>query len=167
MVTEPAFFRGARRWHLPTFRGLKHFKEVDWESAPANPRAEEIYQAPLLLIPQTPRENRSTPKAFLSRKQSFCYNQSIYGCTGGRHPDPETHLSLLHLIAHSQLFRYWRLVTSSRIGASWRTFIKEDLDAFPFPDVAEITEAQRLATFPLKIPHLNRLFPWPRCVAVC
>ena len=138
------FFEVPADGMLPAFRGLKTFKEVHGESAPERPRGEEIYQAPLLLIPQTPGEDRSTPKSFFSRKQSFCYDQSIYGYSGGKHPDPEIHLALLHLVAHSELFRYWGLVSSSRIGASWRTFIKEDLDSFPFPDVAKITEAQRL-----------------------
>ena len=127
----------------PTFRGLKIFKEVHGESAPYRACTEEIYQAPLLLIPQTPGEDRSTRKSFLSRNESLCYDQSIYGYSAGRHPDPEIHLSLLHVVAHSELFRYWGLVSSSRIGASWRTFIKEDLDAFPFPDVSKMTETQR------------------------
>ena len=130
--------------NLPAFETLKTFKEVHGESAPERPRVEEIYQAPLLLIPETPGEDRSTRKSFFSRNQSLCYNQSIYGYSVGKHPDPEIHLSLLHLLAHSQLFRYWCLVCSSRIGASWRTFLKEDLDAFPFPDFTRIPEAQRL-----------------------
>jgi hypothetical protein len=129
---------------LPAFQGLKIFKEVHGENAPYQTCGEEIYRAPLLLIPQTPGEDRSTSKSFLSAKESFCYDQSIYGYSGGKHPDPKIHLSLLHLIAHSELFRYWCLVCSSRIGASWRTFIKEDVDAFPFPDVAKVAEVQRL-----------------------
>ena len=129
---------------LPAIQELNTFKEVYGAKAPYQTCGEEIYRAPLLLIPQTPGEGRSTPKSFLSRMQSFCYDQSIYGYSGGRYPDSGTPLSLLHLIAHSELFRYWGLVSSSRIGASWRTFIKEDLDAFPFPDIAKLTRAQHL-----------------------
>lgn len=128
---------------LPAFQGLRTFKEMHGESAPYQTCGEEIYQAPLLLIPQTPGEDRLKPKSFLSAKESLCYDQSIYGYSGGKHPDPTIHLSLLHLIAHSKLFRYWCLVCSSRIGASWRTFIKEDVDSFPFPNIAEIAEAER------------------------
>ena len=129
---------------LPALQDLKTFKELHGENAPYQTCPEEIYQAPLLLIPQTPGEDRSTSKSFLSAKKSLCYSQSFYGYSGGKHPDPKIHLSLLHLVVHSELFRYWCLVRSSRIGASWRTFIKEDLDSFPFPDVAQVTEAQRL-----------------------
>jgi hypothetical protein len=129
---------------LVAVRDSKTFKDEYGENAPYQTCEEEIYQAPLLLIPQAPGEDRSTPKSFLSATKPFCYDQSFYGYSGGKHPDPKIHLSLLHLIAHSELFRYWCLVRSSRIGASWRTFIKDDVDAFPFPDIATLTEAQRL-----------------------
>jgi hypothetical protein len=119
------------------------FREVHGEKAPHQTCPEEIYQAPLLIIPQAPGEDRSTPKSFFSPNKSFCYDQSYYGYSGGKHPDGRIYLLLLHLIVHSELFRYWCLVRSSRIGATWRTFIKGDLDSFPFPDMAQITGAQR------------------------
>jgi hypothetical protein len=128
----------------PTFRGLKTFKEVHGDSAPERSRSEEIYQAPLLLIPQAPGEDRSTPKSFLSREQSVCYDQSMYGYTGGRHPDPEISVGTSPSCRAQRALSLLGLVSSSRIGASWRTFIKEDLDAFPFPDVSKMTEVQRL-----------------------
>jgi hypothetical protein len=34
------------------------------------------------------------------------------------------------------------LVRSSRIGASYRTFIKQDLDALPFPTLNQLTPEQ-------------------------
>ena len=49
-----------------------------------------------------------------------------------------------YLLVHSELFRYWCLVRSSRIGATWRTFIKEDMDSFPFPNAEQLTKAERL-----------------------
>jgi len=145
----PAWLQSLPRFEVPVddtlqaFHDLNTFKEAHGESAPYQTCGEEIYRAPLLLIPRTPGEDRATPKSFFSPKESFCYDQSVYGYSGGKHPDPRIHLSLLHLIAHSELFRYWCLVCSSRIGASWRTFIKEDVDAFPFPDIANATNEQR------------------------
>jgi len=136
-------FKAPEDGTLPAFKGFKTFKETYGASAPYQTCGEEIYKAPLLLIPQTPGEDRSTHKSFRSLDEALGYEQSIYGYSGGKHPDAGTHLALLHVIAHSQLFRYWCLTRSSRIGASWRTFIKEDVDAFPFPDVANLTEAQR------------------------
>ncbi len=148
--------RKAKQWlqdlplfEIPTGQSLlgipdsRTFRDAYGEAAPYQTRGEEIYRAPLLLIPQAPGEDRTAPKSFFSPTKSLCYDQSFYGYCGGGHDNAITYLWLLHVLVHSQLFRYWCLVRSSRIGASWRTFIKEDLDAFPFPNVAQLTEAQR------------------------
>jgi hypothetical protein len=116
---------------------------VHGAKAPHRTGAEENYQAPLLIIPKAPGEDRSTPKSFFIPNKSFCYDQSYHGYSGGTHPEGRIYLLLLHLIVHSELFRYWCLVRSSQIGATWRTFVKGDLDSFPFPDMAQITDAQR------------------------
>ena len=142
-LRELPLFDGPKDTDLLGFDTFKTFEEVHGKNAPYQTCPEEVYLAPLLLIPQTPGEDRSTKKSFRYLEQSLCYNQSTYGYSGGKHPDGRLHLALLHLIAHSNLFRYWCLTRSSRIGASWRTFIKEDLDAFPFPDVAKLTGRQR------------------------
>jgi len=136
-------FRVPEDGTLPAFQGLNTFKETYGEKAPYQTCGEEIYQAPLLVIPQTPREDRSTSKSYRHLTKAHGGEQSLYFYSGGKHPDGVIHVSLLHIIAHSELFRFWCLARSSRIGASWRTFIKEDVDAFPFPDVAKLTEAQR------------------------
>jgi hypothetical protein len=128
---------------LPTVSTARTFKGAYGDSAPYQTCGEEIYLAPLLLIPQSPGEDRSTPKAFLSETESLCYDQSFYGYSGGEHPDSKIYLSLLYLVMHSELFRYWCLVRSSRIGASWRTFIKDDLDSLPFPDAEQLKSGQR------------------------
>jgi len=129
---------------LPTMPISRTFEEAYGELAPYQTCGEEVYLAPLLLIPQSPGEDRSSPKAFLSETKSLCYDQSYYGYSGGKHQDAKVYLSLLYLVVHSELFRYWCLVRSSRIGASWRTFIKEDLDSFPFPTTEQLTKANRL-----------------------
>ena len=135
---------------LPMPVAVRTFREAYGENAPYQTCGKENYLAPIVLIPQSPGEDRSTPKAFLIQTKSICYDQSFYGYGGGSHPDSKIYLSLLYLIVHSKLFRYWCLVRSSRIGASWRTFIKEDLDSFPFPDpqllsVEQRTQIQELA----------------------
>ncbi len=56
---------------LPLFRSLKSFKEVHGENAPYQTCGKEIYQAPLLLIPQTPGEDRTTRKAFFSATEAL------------------------------------------------------------------------------------------------
>ena len=49
---------------------------------------------------------------------------------------------LLYLIVHSQLWHHHYLTHSSRIGASYRTFLKEDLDSFSFPDPKTLSPSQ-------------------------
>lgn len=128
---------------FPDFQKLKTFEEIHGTDAVAWPRDERIYQHPLLMVPQTPGEDRTTSKSYRSIQLSTAYEQSIYGYSGGTHPEGLLNIALLHVLTHSNLFRFWCLARSSRIGASWRTFIKEDLDAFPFPDVAKLSTVQR------------------------
>ena len=49
---------------------------------------------------------------------------------------------LLYLLVHSQLRNHHYLTHSSRIGASYRTFLKEDLDRFFIPDPDTLTRLQ-------------------------
>jgi len=104
-----------------------------------------LYAPPLVIIPQAPGEDAQRPRAYLAPERRICFSQSYYGYSAAGHLQGETLTSLLYLVAHSKLFRHFCLMRSSRIGASYRTFIKEDLDAFPFPHPALLTEEQRLA----------------------
>ncbi|MGB9486582.1 MAG: N-6 DNA methylase [Terriglobia bacterium] len=102
-----------------------------------------LYRAPLLIIPQAPGEGRENPKSFRSPKTGICFSQSYYGYSSSEHPEGELLNSMLYLLTHSLLFQHFCLVHSSRIGASYRTFIKEDLDAFPFLDPTQLTAANK------------------------
>jgi hypothetical protein len=50
---------------------------------------------------------------------------------------------MLFLITHSSLFQHFCLTHSSRIGASYRTFIKEDLGSFSFPDPTKFSGGKK------------------------
>ena len=54
-------------------------------------------------------------------------------------------IALLHLITHSDIFRYHVLMTSSRMAAERRTFLKGDIENFPFPADLLSDGQQRLA----------------------
>jgi hypothetical protein len=118
------------RWGKKYSRGTAHFAGV-----------ESQYKWPLVVIPQAPGEEIKAPKAYFSRKQDLAYSQSFYGYSSGPAKD-EASVALLYLITHSSLFRHFCLVRSSRIGASYRTFIKQDLDALPFPTLNQLTPEQ-------------------------
>ena len=113
------------------------------------PRSERLYARPLLIIPQAPREGHDQSKSFRSMERAVCFSQSYYGFSAAGHPDAELLVSLLYLITHSLLFQYFCLLISSRLSAERRTFIKVDLEAFPFPDPANLTSAQKRTIFDL------------------
>jgi hypothetical protein len=108
-----------------------------------SPGKDDVYTPPLLIVPQTPGEERDQPKSFLSRHAPLCFSQSYYGYSSHGHDDAQLLVCTLYLITHSLLFQHWCLVRSSRIGASYRTFIKEDLDSFPFPNLSRLTAEQQ------------------------
>lgn len=107
------------------------------------PRHERLYQQPVLIVPQSPGEGRDLPKSYLSTAKAICFSQSYYGFSAAGHPDGDVLVSLLYLITHSLLFNYFCLMVSSRLGAERRTFIKVDLEAFPFLDPATLTSTQK------------------------
>lgn len=107
------------------------------------PREANLYKAPLTIVPQAPGEARDQPKAYLSETRSVVFSKSYYGYSAFGHPDADVLARLLYLIVHSELWQHYYLTHSSRIGASYRTILKEELDAFPFIDPSVLTAEQR------------------------
>lgn len=112
------------------------------ESSAHKPRRKELYQPPLVIIPKAPGEDPCSSKAYLSA-QALAFSQSYYGysCTG--HPDEQTLASLILLLAHSTLFRYFALMVSVSQGMAYMLFTKSDFDALPFPDLAKLPAATK------------------------
>jgi hypothetical protein len=65
----------------------------------------------------------------------------VYSCAG--HPDAETLAGLIYLLAHSTLFDYFCLMTSRRTGFDRQTFNKEEFEALPFPEIANLRASER------------------------
>jgi len=106
-------------------------------------RDKRLYQPPLVIVPETPRESRDEPKAFASWLQPVAFSRSSYGYSAAASPLGKELASMLYLAVHSLLYQYFCLMRSSRQGASFRTILKEDLDEFPFPDPSRLDGAQR------------------------
>ena len=106
------------------------------------PRDASLYEPPLVIVPQTPGETRERPKAYLSEKHAIAFSKSYYGYSTSGHDNPLGLANLLYLLVHSKLWLYRYLTHSSRIGASYRTFLKEDLDKFFLPDPDTVTRSQ-------------------------
>ncbi|MDF1658136.1 MAG: N-6 DNA methylase [Verrucomicrobiales bacterium] len=106
------------------------------------PRREELYDSPLIVIPQSPGDDHRTAKAFFSRR-ALAFNKSNYGYSTNGHKEEDALAGLIYLIAHSTLFRYFCLMTSVRVGADRQTFNKNEFDALPFPRVEELPASTR------------------------
>ncbi|MFT5633517.1 MAG: type I restriction-modification system DNA methylase subunit [Rubritalea sp.] len=107
------------------------------------PREEKLFQPPLLIVPQTPGSHRSKAKSYRILDSPVAFSQSYYGFNGVMSEGSSTSVSLLYLITHSLLFNFYCLARSSRLGVERRTFIKSDLEAFPFPNINAITKQDR------------------------
>lgn len=107
------------------------------------PRSGRLYAPPLVVIPKAPQESRENPKAFLFKTRAIAFSKINYGFSAATSPEGELVASALYLIVHSSLYQYVCLMKSPVIGAGYRMVLKEDLEAFPFSDPAQMSALQR------------------------
>ena len=125
------------------------------------PAESALYAAPLVIIPQAPGETRDLPKAYLSETRAVAFSKSYYGYSTFGHHEAVNLARVLYLIAHSSLWQHYYLTHSSRIGASYRTILKEELAAFPFVDIGKMTTSQKQRVISLAKQLLsNDTKPW-------
>jgi hypothetical protein len=106
------------------------------------PRDPKLYKPPLLIVPESAGGSLFSPKSWVVR-ESTVFSKSYYGFSAAGSREADCDIALLHLITHSELFRYHVLMTSSRMGAERRTFLKESIESFPFPAFDLLTQSQR------------------------
>ena len=106
-------------------------------------RAKELYKSPLIVIPQALGSDGDASTGYCFWDKSICFSQSYFGYSAFGHDECRLVLSLLNVLVHSGLFRHFCYMRSSRVGASRRTFLKEDLDAFPYPHLSDLDKVQR------------------------
>lgn len=121
---------------------LETFKTKYEQETAHKPRTRQLYQAPLVIVPKSPRDGETSAKAFLSRK-AIAFSQINYGYSCQGHPDAETLSALIYLLPHSSLFTYFILLTCQSFGADRRMFLKQSLDSIPFPDPATLAMEDR------------------------
>ena len=121
---------------LQTYESNYGTREAAW------PRREALYQSPLVIVPKAPGDSVRTPKAFLASR-TVAFSQSYYGYSCKGHEDEQTLASLIYLLAHSTLFRYFALMVSVSQGADHMIFTKQDFDSLPFPDLAKFPAATK------------------------
>ncbi len=126
----------------PETYGEKFGKNSNGQSSAYWPKTRDLFQPPLVVLPQSPGGKNSRPRAYIL-DHPVAFSQSYYGysCTG--HPEAATVAGLIYLLAHSTLFDYFCLMTSRRSGFDRQTFNKEEFDALPFPDIASLSEREK------------------------
>jgi len=144
--------------NLPVFKAPMDGFEIEYESlqtyaamygentkgevSASSPRREELFLPPLVIVPQAPGDNPVTPRAFFSERPT-AFSKSNYGYSCGGHADAQTLASLIYLLANSTLFAYFCLMTSRRSGFDRQVFNKEEFDALPFPQLAQLPVARK------------------------
>lgn len=106
------------------------------------PRRIELYSPPLLIVPEAPGSSLFSPKSWIVR-ESAVFSKSYYGFSASGDSEANLIIALLHLLTHTELFRYHVLMTSSRMGAERRTFLKENIENFPFPKIDTLSNQQQ------------------------
>jgi N-6 DNA Methylase len=117
---------------------LQSFKKKFGKETVYWTKGKELYQSPLVIIPQSPKDDLEGPRAYFS-DEPLAFSQSFYGysCTG--HPEAKTLAALIYLLPHTTLFSYFCLMTSRRSGFDRQTFNKEEFDAIPFPELEKLS----------------------------
>ncbi|MEX2170378.1 MAG: N-6 DNA methylase [Pirellulales bacterium] len=89
-----------------------------------------VYRAPLFLLRQSLPKLREHGNS-LSSYVDIAFSQSFYGYSAKGHPQAETLVRYLHLFAHSNLWTYFVLCTSPKLGTERPVFLKADFDLCP------------------------------------
>jgi len=106
------------------------------------PRDPELYAPPLLIVPESPGRSLLAPKSWIVR-EPIVFPSSYYGFSTHSSKEASLIIALLHLITHTKLFRYHVLITSSKMGAERRAFLKTNIENFPFPAIHMLSKRQR------------------------
>ena len=129
-------------------------------SSAHRPREVELYNPPMLIVPESPGDSLSSPKSWVI-KAAVVFPSSYYGFSAHGSEDADCIIAILHLITHSDLFRYYVLLMSSKIGAERRAFLKTNIEDFPFPPMELLSGKQRQLALKLSYRLENSsIKPW-------
>lgn len=136
---------------LPTLgaRYSEHPFVVQAESLPSyvamglwRPRDPMIYRAPLLLVREGSRADRSRGRALVS-DTDIAYSRSYYGFSAAGREDGQFLTRYLLVLTHSQLFEYFTLMTSGRFGVEREVLQVLDVESFPIITPGQLSQAER------------------------
>lgn len=124
------------------FAALRTFRENHGSSSAYRARTAAAYLPPLVIVPKAPGDDNEAPHAYFS-DQPLAFSQSYYGYSCKDHEDEQTLASLIYLLAHSTLFRYFALMISVSQGVDYMIFTKRDFDALPFPELKPLSAEKK------------------------
>lgn len=123
------------------------FRNRFGDREPNRVRTVENYRSPLVLVSRGPGETRDGGKAYRVLDRSVCFTKNFFGYSGGTHPHSELLVAILHIIVQSSLFAHFCYLSSGQIGARRRIIDKQDIDAFPFPVIENLSDEDRATAF--------------------
>ncbi|MGC4009425.1 MAG: N-6 DNA methylase [Pseudomonas sp.] len=150
---EASFLRGMRimpvaqkaTWHVVPADKLDKFELERVHRI----RDRQIYEAPILLLRQSPSSKPNCPMAMVAFSD-VAYSRSYigYSCKGAA--EPELLATYLCAVLNSKLFLYFVLMTSSFFGCERETQQKAEAELFPIPPLDQLTAEQRAQLLGIK-----------------
>lgn len=101
-----------------------------------------VYRAPLALIKKSPGLDRTQGRGLFSTND-IAYNTNFYGYSAHGHPEANLLARYLQLFAHSDIWLYYVLMTSSMLGAERKILYKSDFDGCPIVPLEKLASQQK------------------------
>ncbi|MFZ4702767.1 MAG: HsdM family class I SAM-dependent methyltransferase, partial [Candidatus Methylumidiphilus sp.] len=118
------------------------FNNPTQEVTLSRPRKREIYNAPLVLVLESPGQTRANGRALLAF-EDVAFNESFYGYSAAKHPQGKTLVRYLHLFIHSHIWMHYALMITPQFGAERRTVDKAVVDECPIIPFESLDDTQR------------------------
>jgi hypothetical protein len=107
-------------------------------------RKPEIYRPPLVLLSEGFGESKETIRSRIYLEEvPLIYSRNFYGLSTAGHPDSVLLAKYLFVLTSSDLFAYFMLQTSAKLGVERRTIFMEDIKAFPIIPIEQLSSIQR------------------------
>ncbi len=139
----PVFKRHEEKPLLDALDASVTFEDHHGDREPHRSLTAAAYRHPLLIIPISQTEIRSTVKSYRVLSEDWCFPKQFLGYSAAEHSDSQLSVALLHLFIHSSLFRHFCFIRSKEYGTGRRIIYKADVDAFPFPRIESISSEDR------------------------
>ncbi|MBL9159831.1 MAG: N-6 DNA methylase [Verrucomicrobiales bacterium] len=116
------------------------WSRIDYSEGSLDPI--KAYRGPLVLIKEAPGSDRTAGWAPIC-DSDLAFNQSFYGYSANGAQSGKDLVRYLQLFVHSQLWQYYALLTSAKLGFERPNVYKADLDKSPFFPFGNLDKSQR------------------------